>query len=342
MRVFPQFHGAMVNWPKVEPMPGIVDACSSLSRQYQLYIATNAADSNAQEISRALSRIGVDSYFSHNFTSGELGCTKPSTAYYEQILSNLGLSSDKVIMVGDDLNADILGSDKVGIKSVWIHQDRTLSLRDHPAQSAEIRSAESLLGAINGLQDNPLPSNNECFALLQLHAHDARLLRHDQVVALAAYLIARFCAENNLNINPILAHRGGLLHDLDKVATIKNYDQHGVDASKTLTDKGFPELARIALCHSIFSVLDHITFPTSWEEKIVYLADKMVEGDKIVGVKRRLSGLMQNYPQNIESFEKAVPIIQSMKDELLATIRMDEAALLDYINQNLKLVDALS
>ncbi len=340
MRVFPQFRGAMVDWPKVEPMPGIVDACSSLSRQHQLYIATNAADSNAQEISRALARVGVDTYFSHNFTSGELGCTKPSPLYYQQILSILDLSPDKVLMVGDDIHADILGSEKVGIKSVWIHQDQAISLRNHPAQSAEIRSADSLVDAIKMLQQSPLPSLNECFNLLNLQQHDPKLLRHAQTVSLTAYLIARICAENKLNINPILAHRGGLLHDLDKMQTKKTIKLHGVVASKILAENGYPELARIALCHPVFSVFDPDTSPTTREEKIVYLADKMVDGDKIVGVKRWLMKLHQRYPENSDAIEKAIPIIQSMKDEMLANIRMDEVTLLNYLNRNLNLVEA--
>jgi hypothetical protein len=40
----------------------------------------------------------------------------------------------------------------------------------------------------------------------------------------------------------------------------------------------------------------------------------------------------------MDSFEKAIPMIQSMEDELLGIIRMDEATLLNYLNQNVKLV----
>jgi HD superfamily phosphodiesterase len=241
-------------------------------------------------------------------------------------------------MVGDDIQADIQGSDKLGITSIWIHQGRNVSIRYHPAQSAEIRSADSLINAVKMLQGNPLPSLIESFSLLQLYAHEPKLLRHAETVALAAYMIARICAENNLNINPILAHRGGLVHDLDKLQTLESYQHHGVVASKYLADKGYPELARIALCHPAFAILDPDTFPTTLEEKIVYLADKMVEGDRIVGVKRRLMRLVQRYPQKIDSFEKAIPMIQSMEDELLGIIRMDEATLLNYLNQNVKLV----
>jgi hypothetical protein len=241
-------------------------------------------------------------------------------------------------MVGDDIQADIQGSDKVGIKSIWIHQDRNLSLRNHPAQSVEIRSAESLVEAIEMLQFNPLPSLKEGSALLQLYSHESKLLRHDHTVALAAYLIARLCAENIQNINPILAHRGGLLHDLDKLQTLESYQHHGVVASKYLVHKGYPELARITLCHPTFAILDPDTYPTTWEEKIVYLADKMVEGDHVVGVKKRLMRLVQRYPQNMDSFERAIPIIQSIEDELLGIIQMDEATLLNFLNLNVKLV----
>ncbi len=36
MRVLPQYHGAMKDWPKVEAIPGIQDACANLAQRFKL------------------------------------------------------------------------------------------------------------------------------------------------------------------------------------------------------------------------------------------------------------------------------------------------------------------
>ena len=42
---------------------------------------------------------------------------------FEHALEIVGLSAEEVLMVGDNLMTDILGSSKVGIQSVWINRE---------------------------------------------------------------------------------------------------------------------------------------------------------------------------------------------------------------------------
>jgi FMN phosphatase YigB (HAD superfamily) len=73
MRDFPQYAGPMVEWPRVEAVPGIADALRALSPDFRLALATNAAASGAEKARAALARVGLDTYFTYVLTARELG-----------------------------------------------------------------------------------------------------------------------------------------------------------------------------------------------------------------------------------------------------------------------------
>ncbi len=70
---------------------------------------------------------------------------------------------------------------------------------------------------------------------------------------------------------------------------------HGLAASLWLKDKGQEQLAEIASRHMIYGVLDEARRPNTWEEKLVYLADKLVEKNSIVSIDERIAGLKTRY-----------------------------------------------
>ncbi len=339
MRAFPQFHGPMAKWPKVEAMPGILYACDSLSQRYKLYLATNSADSTTDDIRAALARVKLDTYFTAFFTATSLKCSKPSTHFYQQILSTLRLLPDEVLMVGDDIFSDVQGASNAGINSIWIDLDNNLSLNNHPVQSAEIRSAESLPKIVDNLSTDPMPTVSRCMRLLDKYAPGQNLNKHSQVVAYIAYLISRLCVENGLQINPILAHRGGFLHDLDKLLTLDGKTPHGEVGYDLLCAEGFPILAKIARSHPIFTPLYSIATPSTWEEKIVYIADKMVDIDQIVGIDIRINKLMQRYPGATILFQQIKPTVMEMENDLLPIIHMRREDLLNYLQRSVALME---
>ena len=63
MRDFPDRSGPMADWPTVEAMPSIVAALEALHGRVGLAVATNAADSEPEQIRRALARGGLLHFF---------------------------------------------------------------------------------------------------------------------------------------------------------------------------------------------------------------------------------------------------------------------------------------
>ncbi len=121
MRVLPELPGPMEKWPIVEVVPGAVEAIEQLRRDAFVCLATNAADSDERAIGAALARVGLDTHFDRIFCFENVGCRKPTEAYYQTVLDTLGLSPDRVFMIGDDFDVDVVGATAVGIRSVWLN-----------------------------------------------------------------------------------------------------------------------------------------------------------------------------------------------------------------------------
>ncbi|ANE47868.1 haloacid dehalogenase [Paenibacillus swuensis] len=61
-------------------------------------------------------------YFDHIMISGQFGQGKPAEAIFHHAMELLNINADEGLMVGDKLTTDILGSNRVGMKNVWINR----------------------------------------------------------------------------------------------------------------------------------------------------------------------------------------------------------------------------
>lgn len=127
MKDFPKETGKMYTWKIVEAMPNAEIALQELSQHANCYLATNAKDSNKNDIIKALKRVNLHFYFMDIFCYKEIGHLKPSEDYFNAILEKLKVSNKDVIMIGDSLNSDIIGAQNVGIKGILFAPDEKYS-----------------------------------------------------------------------------------------------------------------------------------------------------------------------------------------------------------------------
>jgi len=118
MRDFAGFPGPMVDWPRVETIDGIEESLAIISSHFTTCLASNAGNSNAELMGLALERVGIRSYFTHLFTSKELGYKKPDSNFFIEIASRLGVNPTECIMIGNDYEKDIVPSKMVGMKTI--------------------------------------------------------------------------------------------------------------------------------------------------------------------------------------------------------------------------------
>ncbi len=98
------------------------DAISTLetlkNRGYQLGLISNTSDDkNVQGI---VDRWGLRNFFKTIVTSAALGFRKPDPRIFQVALEHFQLPPESAAMVGDLLDADVLGANLSGIYSIWI------------------------------------------------------------------------------------------------------------------------------------------------------------------------------------------------------------------------------
>lgn len=131
---FEPFHRVM------KPMPGALETLRALQGRYRLGLVSNFTYSPT--VVRALDELGMSPFMETVVISADLGLRKPSGVIFRKAMENMGLKDPgKVIFVGDDVDADIVGAIRSGMEPVLI----SYTLRD------DYRSR--LSNALNALGD---------------------------------------------------------------------------------------------------------------------------------------------------------------------------------------------
>lgn len=106
-----------------ELCPGAIDTLThfrNLNRK--LALVTNGSS----EIQRAkIERFKLARFFHHILVEGEYGKGKPEKDVFIGVLENLGAAAVDTWMVGDDLERDIFGAQRVGIYAIWVDRRGT-------------------------------------------------------------------------------------------------------------------------------------------------------------------------------------------------------------------------
>jgi putative nucleotidyltransferase with HDIG domain len=340
MKVFPQYSGPMAEWPQVEAVAGVLEALQNLNDSHPLIAATNAADSGAPQVWAALQRVGMGEFFKAVFTSQELGSRKPELRFYRQIESVLARPPRNMIMIGDSYQIDVLGAKTAGWRAVWYNPGFISAPGALPVHDAEIQHMADLPDALNFLT---LPEIQVCLAWLSSRGAPFNLLAHVQLVASAAYLLAVWLKEKGQDVNPVLAHRGGLLHDLAKMDSVRGKNEgektvdHAAAAKDLLLSFNQPELAEIANRHMPHQHPDDPRRPQTWEQKLVHFADKLAEGSDLVSLEERMHSLQTRYPHYAQQLKHSRPHLAALQQEICAALEIDPEQMLERLRQELGL-----
>ncbi len=327
----PRYDGPMVGWPEVFAVDGAVKALTELSRSYRLVVATNAQASNSRQIRAALGRVGLAEHITEIFTMHELNSRKPQPQFFQNLERQLGQSRESLVMIGDEFAADISGASQAGWRSIWLNPLKKAAPGLLPLQDQELLSMSELPEV---LRQPRLPDVPTCIRWLLGQNATANLLTHVQMVANAAYQMAVWLRQAGVMVNPVLAHRGGLLHDLAKLTAKGSPVNHGEMAGQLLDTYNEPVLANIARRHLLFNLLEDPTLhPHTWEEKLVYYADKLVESGQIVSVDVRMQALRQRYGMSGEMLEPLMPLLHQIEAEIRQPLGWDSVEFIQQLKR---------
>ena len=129
--------------PEEEAYAPFADAVETLKQLrgqgYRLGLYSNATDDRL--VQRLVNRNSLRPWLSPTFSSAGCGWRKPRRETFDLIAGRWGLPSEQLVVVGDTLNADILGAQNAGMSGILaaMHEAPTNAAHRHiqPAAVAE-------------------------------------------------------------------------------------------------------------------------------------------------------------------------------------------------------------
>lgn len=144
---------------------------------------------------------------------------------------------------------------------------------------------------------------------------------HSQLVCDVALYFARELQKKGIQVRIDLLLSAALLHDIDKNMPQKEGEQHPQAGVRLLYTLDMPEIAHIVSTHPLHAILDEAICPKTWEEKLLFLSDKMVKYD-VISVDDRLQ-LWRDEPLSPKEraiLEAAGPRVKALEHEILSLI----------------------
>lgn len=83
-------------------------------------LVSNAGDD--QDVQTLVDKASLRPYFDFIISSAKFGMRKPHPSIFEYAINHWRTPPEKIGMVGDTLNADILGANQAGLFSIWIRK----------------------------------------------------------------------------------------------------------------------------------------------------------------------------------------------------------------------------
>jgi hypothetical protein len=139
-----------------------------------------------------------------------------------------------------------------------------------------------------------IPGDAVIESLLKAAGTPLPVILHQRRVTEAALEIGKICARR-IPVDLELLAAAAQLHDI-----LRTQPDHAEKSAAFLAQNGFPEVGEVVRGHM------DLPSPASVETKILYLADKYVNGTEIVSLEERENLVRQSFPSGGEAFERAL------------------------------------
>ena len=208
-----------------------------------------------------------------------------------------------------------------------------------------------------------LPTRKECFEIIRRCRVPPHIVKHCLAVAKLAVFLAHKLKDNAIAVNIELVDRASLLHDILRVCDMTESDYRQFERPVTERDKAiwgllkakyngmcheeaacellkakYPALALTIKKHRYTAILDNKEKPSTWEEKLLYYADKRVMHDRIVPLKDRLkeahernARLRRMRAQSKISTTEVDSLIFKLEEEIFSRIALTPAEVTNEI-----------
>lgn len=162
-----------------------------------------------------------------------------------------------------------------------------------------------------------VPTLAEAEQLLASFGLPAGIVTHSRGVSRVAAETARLLAAGGVAVDPDLVAIAALLHDIDKLETRDEAEQHGLVGARWMAERGYPELSEPIASHPISCLLDPARAPRGWDSVAVAVADRHV-AQEFVTIDERIDDQARRYPAFRAQLESARASAHAMQADLAA------------------------
>jgi 2-haloacid dehalogenase len=127
---------------------GAKQVCEALAAIGEVGVITNGVASIQR---RRIASAGLGDHISFTATSEECGFAKPDIRFFEYTVKMArGFNRDETIIIGDRLDADILGANRFGIESCWFNPAQ-LANESEAVPDYEVGKLHHIVPSLRGL-----------------------------------------------------------------------------------------------------------------------------------------------------------------------------------------------
>ena len=119
-------------------LEGSMEVLKSLQQKYKLHIITNGFEEVQY---KKLRSSGIHDFFHTVTTSEEAGEKKPHPQIFEMAMGKSGAQVSESVMIGDNLEADIIGAHKFGLQVIYLNP----GAKSSPGQYPQVQKLNELL-----------------------------------------------------------------------------------------------------------------------------------------------------------------------------------------------------
>ncbi|MDB4925766.1 YjjG family noncanonical pyrimidine nucleotidase [Mucilaginibacter sp.] len=127
---------------KTNLFPNAHETLAYLQSKYTLHLISNGFK-ESQDIK--IGNTGIGKYFTHVIISEIVGANKPDKAIFEYAINLAGVKREECLMIGDSLEADVLGALNFGMDAIYFNPFNAPKPDEVPVQIMDLKELTLLL-----------------------------------------------------------------------------------------------------------------------------------------------------------------------------------------------------
>ena len=109
-------------WMLAQPYEEIKEVLTELRKNYQIILVANT---DSFSVPQVVEKFALSELFDKIYYSFEVGLIKTDKNFFKHVLTDLNLTTDDAVMVGDSIQSDIMAAKRLDMKAVLIDRRNT-------------------------------------------------------------------------------------------------------------------------------------------------------------------------------------------------------------------------